>query len=1051
MRAIHERVPDTAAPPRHLSMIRFPHSLRPWRQLQLAATLQTAPLLLATRRLSLVARAQNAHVPASDVAATPSIAQYLSVKNDPAYSNCIVFFQLGGFFEAFYDDAPLVASVCGITLTSKSQSIPMAGIPIDRTDVHFAKLLKKGHRIVLIEQREGILAGVPVASSRLPGAALLARAVTRVLTPGTAPDVWSGPPTTNHFVVALAFSRDGSEIALAASDVATGFLSVRTLSASELGAELALLAPAEMVLPSLRPDVGPSAGATGHAAGVSIEAIEKLDKLPVGLLQPAAEFNGGEDVETVSSDAPFRSYFSTAAFTADAGLEYCSELIGARADEALSHFSHLELSSLGGLLGFARWTRAGHLPRLSPPVRVTSVPESAATALTPRSRFSPPPRLRINESTARSLELVRSGLGPRRGRGCLLSLVDRCRTHMGSRLLDGRICAPLASLEPILHRLDAVEAFADERAPSPGAALRAHSRVSVRRAVLKAASAVPDLERAFTRVASATRPTARDLIVIRDGLSAAHKLGLQVAAWDATLFGDTAGSVVTEAAAGAGGLSRDRVGGLRDASHSAVCAAGPRTLSGVPDFLLAAAAVEFDVLRECAHVPDRAAEPGMSESLIIAQAAAMLCTPLDAAVRTTSAAEATAADAQHSAYAALQRSFSELTSALVSSEGAGDVDAVSGIVSGYDAALDAARKAASTDGTSEEDAILASIRGALGLPPSSPAVRVRRLEREGAVIEIDARSKPIRAALEKFLAVQLAAESSNERTVRRASSQNRGARSSATAALADETGAAFNESSADVEAGLFLRAARSTETLRRFRCDALSRAESLRVEANARVATLEGIILSRLAAFVLDAEVAIKAVAKAVAVIDLSASFAQLASEMGLTRPIVTARGVPVRARGLELGNLNAPAVASVVGTSELEIRALRHIGVESALLRASAAVFDDSPDSDAELELSNAPRFTSFIANDVFIGATTTSPRDVSLAHTRCVLLLGPNMGGFVSREAHSRAIPLQFTYASPLCPSPLQHDLRPGNRRTADRLLTPSFSRTSGPSFRQ
>lgn len=984
------RLPNVVST-RSRPMIRFQHSLRPWQRfLSRRRLLQLAAPLLTTRRLSR-ARENAAETTASDSVATPSIAQYLKVKRDPAYKNCIVFFQLGGFFEAFFDDAPLVASICGITLTSKSQSIPMAGIPIDRTDVHFAKLLRRGHRIVLIEQREGVIAGVPSPSSRFPGAALLARAVTRVLTPGTAPDVWSGPPTMHHYVCALAFSRDGSEIALAASDVATGYLSVRTLLASELGAELALLAPAEIVLPSLRPDVGPSAGVNSHSAGVSFEVVETLEKLPAGLFNNVADVDGGEDVETVSS-TPFRSYFSTASFTAEAGVEYCSELIGARADEALTHYSHLELSALGGLLGFVRWTRAGQLPRLSPPVRVTSVPESASQTQSPLSRFSPPPRLRINESTARSLELVRSGLGPRRGRGCLLSLIDRCRTHVGSRLLDGRICAPLAAIEPILHRLDAVEAFADERAPSADAALRTSSRVSVRRAVLKAASAVPDLERAFTRVVSAIRPTSRDLVVIRDGLSAAHKLGLQVAAWDTTLFGE-ADVTTTESAAGAGGLSRSHVGKLRDASHLAVCAAGPQSLSEVPDFLLAASAIEFDVLRQYTHSLDSAAGPGIAESLVLAQAAAMLCTPLDSAVQATSTGDVIAANAQHKAYAALRECFSELTAALVSSEGGGNYDTMSGIVSGYDAALDSAREAASADGTTEEDAILAPVRSALGLPLSSPIVRIRRLEREGAVIEIDARSRPARAALEKFLAAQRAAES-DESATSRTSSRNWGLRSPT--GLAGAAGVPFKETTV-YETGLFLRAARSTETLRRFRCDALSRIESARIEANARVVTLEGVILARLASLVLDAEAAIKAVAKAVAVIDLSASFAQLASEMGLTRPIVTARDVPVRSRGLEVDNaLQQAGGGSVVGTSELEIRALRHIGVENALLRASASA-DEHADSESakELELSNAPRFTSFVANDVFIGASF--PTDATLARTRCVLLLGPNMGGFV------------------------------------------------------
>ena len=43
--------------------------------------------------------------------------QYLSLKNE--YSDCILFFRLGDFYETFDDDAKIVANVCDVVLTSR--------------------------------------------------------------------------------------------------------------------------------------------------------------------------------------------------------------------------------------------------------------------------------------------------------------------------------------------------------------------------------------------------------------------------------------------------------------------------------------------------------------------------------------------------------------------------------------------------------------------------------------------------------------------------------------------------------------------------------------------------------------------------------------------------------------------------------------------------------------------------------------------------------------------------------------------------------------------
>ena len=66
----------------------------------------------------------------------------------------------------------------------------------------------------------------------------------------------------------------------------------------------------------------------------------------------------------------------------------------------------------------------------------------------------------LDEMTRRNLELVESLRGTETS-GTLLSVLDRTLTPMGARLLRQWVLAPLADIQAIQTRLDAVEAFGD--------------------------------------------------------------------------------------------------------------------------------------------------------------------------------------------------------------------------------------------------------------------------------------------------------------------------------------------------------------------------------------------------------------------------------------------------------------------------------------------------------------------------------------------------------------------------------------------------------------
>ena len=59
---------------------------------------------------------------------TPLMQQYREIK--ARHRDAILFFRMGDFYEMFFDDAELGARVLGITLTSRGDGVPLAGVPV---------------------------------------------------------------------------------------------------------------------------------------------------------------------------------------------------------------------------------------------------------------------------------------------------------------------------------------------------------------------------------------------------------------------------------------------------------------------------------------------------------------------------------------------------------------------------------------------------------------------------------------------------------------------------------------------------------------------------------------------------------------------------------------------------------------------------------------------------------------------------------------------------------------------------------------------------------
>ncbi|NQS71666.1 MAG: hypothetical protein HQQ73_05875, partial [Desulfobulbaceae bacterium] len=76
---------------------------------------------------------------------TPMLRQYLEIKEE--YPDAILFYRMGDFYEMFFEDAEIAATVLGIALTSRSSKdedhkVPMCGVPYHALSTYLAKMIR---------------------------------------------------------------------------------------------------------------------------------------------------------------------------------------------------------------------------------------------------------------------------------------------------------------------------------------------------------------------------------------------------------------------------------------------------------------------------------------------------------------------------------------------------------------------------------------------------------------------------------------------------------------------------------------------------------------------------------------------------------------------------------------------------------------------------------------------------------------------------------------------------------------------------------------------
>ena len=385
---------------------------------------------------------------------TPMMAQYGRLKAD--YPTMLLFYRMGDFYELFHDDAEKAARILGITLTARGNAngspIRMCGVPFHSLDPYLAKLVKLGESCAICEQ-----IGDP-ATSKGP----VERKVVRVVTPGTLTDADLLPEKAERPLLAVCVisQRKVATTGLAWLSLASGALKLMEFS--------------------------------GDARTVGGRLQQELERIV-----PAEILHGEGGGADLFSDGAFAGHMQHVP-------DWHFDVVG-------GHRALLEQLGVATLTGFgadglgAAFGAAGALLRYAQATQGRGLQHVKSLALETEHEF-----IGLDAATRRNLELTETIRGQESP--TLFSLLDHCRTAMGSRLL-----------RHWLHHARRDQAVARLRHQAIAALAASDTSAGLAATLAK----VPDIERITTRVALLTaRP--RDLASLRDGLRQLPALRQQV-------------------------------------------------------------------------------------------------------------------------------------------------------------------------------------------------------------------------------------------------------------------------------------------------------------------------------------------------------------------------------------------------------------------------------------------------------------------------------------------------------------------------------------------
>ncbi len=322
---------------------------------------------------------------------TPLMQQYLDIKVD--YPDTLLFFQVGDFYELFFDDAKQAAAFLGIALTArgknKGEPIPLCGVPLHAIDHYLSKLVKGGFKVALCDQLEDPKPGT-----------LVKRGIKQVLTPGTLTDEKLLNDRSASYIFSL--YPHGDSWGLLFSELLTAQIFMTTISAGAekvLEAELSRFFPDEILIPD----------------GMQTKELQSYFKR--------------------------LNYFTTVVHAeleqSDEQKSWVKKQFFATTQSQLNDNEALEKALYYFYAYMAKHQR------------------SSLDLFTSISFYKSDDFLMLDAATQRNLELVKNAQDGS-SKNTLLSVLDTAKTAMGSRMIKKWILRPLVKKEAIMQRQDVI-------------------------------------------------------------------------------------------------------------------------------------------------------------------------------------------------------------------------------------------------------------------------------------------------------------------------------------------------------------------------------------------------------------------------------------------------------------------------------------------------------------------------------------------------------------------------------------------------------------------
>jgi len=416
---------------------------------------------------------------------TPLMEQYQAIKKK--YSEEILFFRLGDFYEMFYDDAKTASRVLGITLTSRfkdQKAVPMAGIPYHSATTYINRFLRSGYKVAICEQTE------PVEQAE----GLVDRSVVRVITPGTVVEDNLLDSKTPNFLCALYI--DGGNIGMSWIDLSTGQFTTQEFpfTLNRLIDELRRINPAECLIPEYLSDY--ALRSATHSTSQKPDIVSAIKNNINIVFTPVSDW-------TFEYNSAYKTLIEHFHTTNLAGFG-CEDIKNG-------------ISAAGAIVQYLYETQTPGIEQRAKSIENNkhSTPYALSSMLkyiTKLERYSSDNRLYLDRTTQISLELLSTMLYQRQDAsgnkdnvsyGSLLWVIDKTQTAMGARLIRDWLLSPLTDISIIKYRQDGVATFVSD--------------IVRRKELQKELNECADIERITAKIGSG-RANARDMVAIKKTL-----------------------------------------------------------------------------------------------------------------------------------------------------------------------------------------------------------------------------------------------------------------------------------------------------------------------------------------------------------------------------------------------------------------------------------------------------------------------------------------------------------------------------------------------------